>query len=432
MTETPDSNVKQNYAGSGSVIDTNPAWLPWEPRSADPVPLVGPSIKEALAKEGWLAKIMALYEVYAYSRLGRALTRYSMKRGYLLAGGISYVSLFSITAALTIGWTVFVAILGDNQVLRESTLNTIDKAIPGLLVVPGKSGGLLNLDTLILSSSVSLPSIIAVVLLVLSASRLMNAIKTSLWSMFGIVYLPENPVTAQVRDYVGFVLLALSVLVTAVLGVLTTELLSSVLDFLGISGKSSRFFFRLSSLLVAFAVDAVVFAIMVRKVAGIKVPRYDLIWGCVMMGVVSGVIRYLGTRAVGSANTPLLAAGATVVTIMLWVNLVARLVLMIAAWMANPPYPGVAKSVGHMHGDAVPNYVTMSAKNTLDWPRHTMTGDLDRDPRRDPEAFETVISSAVWESRRGLRLRKQIESLEIKIVKLRRDLWSLGEQRLQK
>lgn len=430
---TNSAGVPQSqFAGSGSVIATHPPALPWEPRPADPVSLVGPTLKQALTKEGLVAKLTALYEFYAYSRIGRALTRYSMKRGHLLAGGISYVAMFSITAALAIGWTIFMAVLGDNQTLRESTLQAIDKAMPGLLVIPGEPGGLLNPDSLIISSPVNIASVIAVISLVLSASRVMNALKTSLWSMFGIVYLPDKPVTAQVRDYMGFLLLTLGVLLTATLGVVSSVLYRTVVEFLEISGRYSEFFFQFSSLFIAFTVDAVVFAILVRMVAGIKVPARDLFWGSVMLGFVSGAVRYLGTRAVGSVTDPILAAGATVITIMLWINLIARLVLMIAAWMANPPYAGAAKSVGHMQGDMIPNYVTMSAPNTLDWPRHTMTGDLDRDPRRDPDSFETVLDSDVWNSRRGLRLRKRIESLEIKIDKLRKDLWSLGEQRPQK
>lgn len=420
------------FAGSGSLIDTHPPALPWEPRSADPAPLLGPSFREAVCTAGFPAKIQALVAFYNHSRLGRALSRYSTKRGHLLAGGISYVALFSLTAAVAIGWTIFMKVLGDNQALRLSTLEAIDGAMPGLLVMPGKTGGLLNPDSLIISSPVNLASVIAIVSLVLSASRVMNALKTSLWSMFGIVHLPDNPVVAQVRDYAGFLLLTLGVLLTAALGVLSNVLSTRVIEFLQLNGMFSALLLQFSSLFVAFVVDAFIFAVLVRRVAGIHVPGRDLFWGSVMLGVASGAVRYLGTRAVGSVDDPMLAAGAAVITIMLWVNLIARLVLMIAAWMANPPFAGYAKNRAHVHAASWPNYVTMSDWSTLGWPRHTLTGDIDRDPRHDPDEFETVLSSAVWESRRGRRLRSKISAAEFKIDKLRRELWSLGERRPQK
>lgn len=426
------SPVVTSFAGSGSLIDAHPPALPWEPRAADAPPLAGPSLADVLAAPGLLARAQALVEFYNYSRLGRALERYSTKRGHLLAGGISFVSLFSITAALTIGWTMFMAFLGDNQLLRQSTLQAIDRALPGLLVLPGKPPGLLHPDTLLISSPLNLASLVAIISLVLSASRVMNALKTSLWSMFGIVHLPDNPVVAQVRDYTGFLLLTFGVLLTATLGIFSNVMSTQAIEFFQLSGAFSAFLLQFSSLLVAFLVDALVFAVLVRRVAGIHVPAQDLFYGCVMLGVLSGVVRFLGTRAVGSVNDPFLAAGAAVITLLLWVNLLARLVLMIAAWMANPPYAGYAKSKAHVHADAWPNYVTMSEVSTLNWPRHTLTGDVDRDPRHDPDEFETVLSSAVWESRRGRRLRSKIASLEFKIDRLRRQLWSLGERRPQK
>ena len=45
------------------------------------------------------------------TRLFRANARYLNARGNLLAGGISYTALISITAALVIGWTIFMLVI---------------------------------------------------------------------------------------------------------------------------------------------------------------------------------------------------------------------------------------------------------------------------------------------------------------------------------
>lgn len=429
---TENNPTEPANARSASAMDTNPVSLPWEPRAADAPDFTSPTLKEAFAADGLAAKGTELYNWYAHSRVGRALARYGLKRGHLLAGGISYVALFSITAAVAIGWTIFMAVLGHNQELRTSTLSAIDTAMPGLLITAGNENGLLNPDSLILDSPFTVGGFIAAISLFLSASRVMAALKSSLWSMFGIVHLPDNPVVTQLRDYAGFFVLTFGVLITATLGVLTTTLSTLVTDFLGITGGFAEFLLRVSSLLVALLVDAIVFAILVRFIAGVRVPKRDLLWGSLMMGVASSLIRYLGTNAIGSVEDPVLAAGAAVITLMLWINLIARLVLMISAWIANPPFAGAAKNKAHVHGAEYPNYVTMSAPHTLDWPHHTQTGDLDRDPRHDPEAYETVLDEKIWNSRRGVRLRVTIEQLEEKLAKLRRELWSLGEQKLQK
>jgi membrane protein len=51
-----------------------------------------------------------------------------------------------------------------------------------------------------------------------------------------------------------------------------------------------------------------------------------------------GVIKTAGAGVVAhSASNALLASAATVVTLLVWANLMARVVLYAAAWMAVPP-----------------------------------------------------------------------------------------------
>ena len=51
-------------------------------------------------------------------------------------------------------------------------------------------------------------------------------------------------------------------------------------------------------------------------------------------------MRLLGTTVVaGSVNkNPLFASVAVIVTLLVWINLIARIVLLAAAWTADPPY----------------------------------------------------------------------------------------------
>ena len=63
------------------------------------------------------------------------------------------------------------------------------------------------------------------------------------------------------------------------------------------------------------------------------------------------------------------------VTLLLWVNLVARLALYIAAWIANPPSPVVENvKADDLHVKETPNYVTLSAPHTLTWDFDQRTG----------------------------------------------------------
>ncbi|MBN9328042.1 MAG: YihY/virulence factor BrkB family protein, partial [Cellulomonas sp.] len=56
-------------------------------------------------------------------------------------------------------------------------------------------------------------------------------------------------------------------------------------------------------------------------------------------GVGLGVVRVLGTSVVSGSvrHNPVLASFAVIVVLLLWINLVSRIVLLAAAWTANPP-----------------------------------------------------------------------------------------------
>ena len=52
------------------------------------------------------------------------------------------------------------------------------------------------------------------------------------------------------------------------------------------------------------------------------------------------VVRILGTTVVAGSvsKNPLFTSVTVLVTLLVWVNLVARIVLLAAAWTADPPY----------------------------------------------------------------------------------------------
>lgn len=419
-------NESGNETRPSSVIDTAPPINGLDPRAAVAPPLFGPSFTEAVGADGLVNKAMQLLEWWKYSRVGRGLTRYTTKRGNLLAGGISYVALFSISAAVAIGWTIFMYVLGGNAELRQSLIDAINNAMPGLLKDGTGNGGMVDPESLRQDSLFTVTGVVGVIVLLFSASKVMAALKMSLWSMFGVVRLPDNPVIIKIRDFIGFLIIALSVIVTAALGVLTNTLGSWFLNLIGLEGSLGSFLLQLGSLVTAFMVDTIVVVLLIRFVAGMRAPWRDLWTGAAMVGVGSAILRYLGTSVIGAVDDPLLAGGAAIVTLMLWINLIARVVLMVAAWMANPPFAAVPNSPDHIHGRETPNYVTMSTLETLAWPHHTMTGDVEPDPWNNPEDEEIILDSAAWNSVQARRLRKRIEQADADADHYRRQLWTLG------
>ena len=131
--------------------------------------------------------------------------------------------------------------------------------------------------------------------------------------------------------------MALAILVSAVLTTATTSAADWLLTVAG-WGAGAGWAVRVLGLAVSFVVDLGTFVLIVRVLANQSPPRRDLLVGGLIAATGIGVVRYLGTSVVAGAahRNPLLASFAVVVTLLVWINLIARIVLLAAAWVADP------------------------------------------------------------------------------------------------
>ncbi|MGV8965872.1 MAG: YihY/virulence factor BrkB family protein [Cellulomonas sp.] len=284
-----------------------------------------------------VARVKAALAWWQRTRVARANARFGSAGGGVLTGGIAYSALFSVFAGLTIGFTVFMAILGSNTALRQDVLNTLATSLPGLIDT-GDGNGLLKPEDLVVSAGLNVAGVIAVVVLLLSAMAAMAALRTAVRAMFGANGVGGNAVHGKLRELAGFTGMALAVLLSAVLSIVVTTAANWLLELVGLS-DAAGVVVRILGIAVAFVVDAGIFALVVVVLAGMHPPMRDLRGGAVIAAVGIGAVRVLGTSVVaGSAgNNALLASFAVLVTLLIWINLIARIVLLSAAWTANPP-----------------------------------------------------------------------------------------------
>jgi len=292
---------------------------------------------------GVVARVQALLAWWQRTRPARANARFGEAGGGVLTGGIAYAALFSVFAGLTIGYTVFMAVLGGNESLRQSVLDAIDANLPGLVDTGGDSSGLIDPESLQFSAGLGLASIIAFVVLLMSAISAMAALRTAARAMFGEPASGgENAVLDKARQLGAFVGLGVAILLSAVLGIATTTAADWLLGLVGLEDSTAgAITVRVLGILVAFVVDAATFCLIVVLLAGIRPPWKDLRGGAIIAGIGLGVVRVLGTSVVaGSASkNALLTSFAVIVTLLVWMNLISRIVLLAAAWTADPPAP---------------------------------------------------------------------------------------------
>jgi membrane protein len=286
---------------------------------------------------GVVARAQAAAAWWQRTRPGRANARFGSAGGGVLSGGIAYSALFSLFAALTIGFTILMAVLGGNDALRQRVIDTLAASLPGLIDT-GDGQGLVQPSDLVLTVGLNVTGLIAVVVLLVSATGCMASLRAAVRAMFGASGLPSNAVFGKLRELAGLAGMAVAVLVSAVLTVAVTSAADWLLGLAGLS-DGTGLLVQVLGTAVAFVVDGATFALIVVVLAGLRPPGRDLVAGSLIAAVGIGAVRLLGTSVVaGSAGkNALLASFAVIVTLLVWVNLLARIVLLAAAWTADPP-----------------------------------------------------------------------------------------------
>ena len=280
----------------------------------------------------------AAWALWQASRPGRTVDRYTTANGNVLSGGMAYAALFSLFAALAIGYTVFVRLLGRDLALRDAVLDQVNTWVPGLVDTGG--GGALSPSDLVLSTGLSWTSVVAAVVLLWSAMGFLAPLRRSVPAMVGEFEHPGNPVTERLRQLLGFVLIGTGVLVTAAASVAVSTAVPWTLEQVGLE-EGAGWAVRAVGLLLTVVLDTLLVAAVIRYVGGVHPARRDLLIGALGVGVVAGGLRFLGTEVIAgsAARNALLASFAVVVTVLVLVNLLSRVLLLASAWMSNPPTP---------------------------------------------------------------------------------------------
>lgn len=246
-----------------------------------------------------------------------------VRQGLLLAAGVSYMALFSLTAALTVGWTIFSFLLGQNASFRHYIVEASNTMLPGLFETATTPDGLISTDALTALHPSSAAGIFAFLFSLFTASSAIASLGKGIRNMFSLPPAHEALWTQLWRRLLGLIMLY---------GELLTIALSLAIGTIWVNHDLSW-----GKHLIQLAVGFINFVVMVRFVAAVPVNRRDLFFGGLLAGVGTLVLFILGTAVVSAATSPILSAATTLLTILLWVNLLTSVVFFSAAWAANPP-----------------------------------------------------------------------------------------------
>lgn len=285
-----------------------------------------------------------LFARFQASKPWRAWKRYGDARGNVLAAGVGYFAFFSIFPAVALAFTVFGFVLRGHPDLLQSVADSLNASLPGFVKDAQHPKGLIPIQAP-QAAALTITGVIAFVTLVLAGMGWLGAVREGIRAIFGLQGSAGNLITAKLRDLGVLFTLGLGIVVSALLTTVAGAAAEWIADWIGMSGQARVL--TLTGLAVSILADTGLMMVLLRVLSSVRVPWRVLAQGALVGGVGFSLLKLSASTLLPrmTAN-PLFASIAIVVGLLIWLNLIARLTLVAAAWAAN--------DVDATRGDGIP------------------------------------------------------------------------------
>lgn len=155
--------------------------------------------------------------------------------------------------------------------------------------------------------------------------------------MFGLSRDTTNYVLQKIRDLGLALVFGVLFVLSALLTIVSTQTLTLLLDLLGLSSDSfwNSVVTRASGLVVSVALNIVTLGAMFRVMSRVAIPWRNLFFGVLLGALVMAALSVLGGLLLGGTyRNPLLATFTVFIGLLLWFDLMSRVILLSASWIA--------------------------------------------------------------------------------------------------
>ncbi|HEY7717334.1 MAG TPA: YihY/virulence factor BrkB family protein [Pedococcus sp.] len=280
-----------------------------------------------------MERLKAVWARAQQTHLLRAWKRYGDTRGNVLAGGVGYFAFFSIFPALLLAFTVFGLVLQERPQLLAEVESYFIETFPAFVKTESNPDGIIAI-TAPTNQTLTVSGIVSLVLLLVAGLGWLGALRDAIRAVFRVEGRPGNFATQKLRDVGVMALFGVAIVVSAAVGAVAGAAAGWVSGLVGLGEQEWPL--TVVSLLVGMALDGVIIALMLRVLAGVDIPWPVLRNAALFGGVALTLLKKFGTVLLqGTVGNPLFASFALVVGLLVWLNLMSRLVLISAAWAAN-------------------------------------------------------------------------------------------------
>lgn len=278
----------------------------------------------------------------------RAFLLYQEANGSALADSITYRTLFSVFAGVLLGFSLAALWLAGNPDAMNSLIVAVNNAVPGLI---GEKG-LISPDSIQAPAGLSIAGAISFVGLIGAATGAISSLRFAMRTIAGTLG-DELFFVWQILRNLGLALgIGLLLAASAGMTFAGTAGIGLLADVLHVPDKSLLVTVgaRVVTILAVFILDTLIIVALYRVLSGLRAPSGAL-WGGAIVGAIGLVIlqQLSGLFVRGASSNPLLASFASLIALLLWLNLSAQVILIATAYIVT----GTAEAhdrVRNVHG----------------------------------------------------------------------------------
>lgn len=262
-------------------------------------------------------------------RLVRAYLRYSEHRGAMLADSITYRALFSLFAAVLLGFSLAALWLAGNPEAMRALTDALSTAVPGITDVVDPT----KIDA---PAGFTVVGTISLLGLVGAAISAIGSLRTALRVLADELHDDGFFLWVVLRNLLAAAAFGGLLVLAAVLSVAGSFGISAVASWLGLGsiGGVADALTRGFGIVVVFAIDTLALALVFRLLSGVAAPARALWSGAILGGIGLTVLQELsGLFVRGATSNPLLATFAALIALLLWVNLSAQVILLASSYI---------------------------------------------------------------------------------------------------
>ena len=263
----------------------------------------------------------------------RAWKQFGDSNGNLLAAGVAYFSFFSVFPAIALAFTVFGFVLQDRPELLDTIAASLNQFLPGMIKTAATPNGIISLSTP-QAAALTVTGIASLATLLWAGLGWIGSLRSAIRSIFGVEPSLGSFLSDKTRDFITLITLGFGIAVSAVLSSAIGGAAGVGAERIGLGG--STWVVTLGGFVISLFFDAVLVAILIRLCSGVDLPWPRVRAGALFGGVLLTLVKMFGSMLIAAATrNPLLAAVAVAVGLLFILNLIAKIVLLSAAWAAN-------------------------------------------------------------------------------------------------